>query len=220
MKHLLIEKQLSHYRQNGFIEFEDFLSEKEISLLIKEVTGIYTKKRAFIKHPTPEETYILGKDLYLENKSIRKFCQKKKLTELAKAFCNESLLRIAFDQAFFFEEDFRPDFSLESAPEEIFSFQGLKCLLLFQLDDTETKPDEETPLTLYPLKRGNVIFINPRINLDLSPLFSKKTRLYMIGYSKVNAQYVFNEKDPLTHELKKRGYSFGDTLKEEFHPTC
>lgn len=222
MKHLLIEKQLSHYREKGFIEFEDFLTQEEIALIENEVMGTFSKKRGSVPNPAPEQTYVIGKDLYLENEKIKSFCVKKKLTDLAKALCNETLLRVAFDQAFLFDKAYTPPFPYETSLESIFSYQGLMCLVVIQLKNTKVNADEDALLeaSLSPLKKGNVLYINPKSVLDIKPLFEEDTKLYMIGYTKVKSQYIANKLDPLSHVLKKRGFTFGDFLTEEFHPTC
>lgn len=220
MKHLLLEKQLSYYREHGFIEFDNFLSEEEIFLLETEVKGYLIKKAGSLKKTPDEILYLAGKDLYLENKKLLSFCMKKKLTSLLKAFSHESLLRLAFDQSLIFKEDFMPPFSLTESLENIFSYQGLMNVIVFQLQDLKPDPDiEEKSASLKPEKKGNLIFIDAKKEMDLAPLFSKNTELYLVGYAKLKAQYVFNPNDPHTHELKKRGLSFGDFLTEKYHPT-
>jgi hypothetical protein len=217
MKHLLLEKQLSFYREHGFVEFDNFLTDEEIYLLETEVKGSLTKKIGSLNKASSETLYLKGKDLYLTNEKLKAFCLKKKLTALLKSFSNEPLLRLAFDQALFFNENYAPPFPLVESLENIFSYQGLVNAIVFQLADHET---EEETASLKPEKKGNLIFIDAQKQIDISPLFAENTEMYLIGYAKLKSQYVFNPIDPHTHELKKRGLSFGDFLTEEIHPSC
>jgi|GEM_PF-1772524 len=213
MRQLLLEQQISYYKEHGYIEFEDFLTEEEVQFIESETTGTLTKKIGSLLHKEPEVLYVNGKDIYLENSKIKKFCTKKKISNAAKGLSNKQFIRLAFDQVLRFDKDYHPPFALENSYEKISSYQELVCGVLIQFENREEEG-------FIPSKRGNVTYIDFTKELNLEPLFKKDTKLYLIGYSTLKGQYVHNENDPLTHLLKDRGLTYGDTLQEEFHPSC
>ncbi len=64
---------------------------------------------------------------------------------------------------------------------------------------------------------GGAIFFSAEHTFSLA---EEGDRDYLlIAYAGPRAVYVFNEHDPDTHALKKKGFGFGDRLREETHPT-
>jgi len=64
---------------------------------------------------------------------------------------------------------------------------------------------------------GGAVFFSAEHTFSLAE--EDETSYLLIAYAGPRAVYVFNEHDPDTHALKKKGYGFGDRLREETHPT-
>lgn len=63
---------------------------------------------------------------------------------------------------------------------------------------------------------GNAIFFSAEHVFSLE---EEEQSFLLIAYAGPRAVYVFNKRDPDTHALKKKGYGFGDRLREAAHPT-
>ena len=64
---------------------------------------------------------------------------------------------------------------------------------------------------------GSAIFFSAEHTFSLAE--EGENGYLLIAYAGPGAVYVFNERDPDTHALKREGYVFGDRLREETHPT-
>jgi hypothetical protein len=62
------------------------------------------------------------------------------------------------------------------------------------------------------IETGNVTFVQK----DKISAITKPT--FLAIYGKAESIYIFNERDPHTHQLKKLGYVFGDRLKSTDFP--
>jgi len=67
------------------------------------------------------------------------------------------------------------------------------------------------------LPDGSGYFVTPTCLLvDLN--LNLELDYFLIAYAGHNACYIYNKRDPFTHNLKELGYAFGDNLQAKFHP--
>ena len=64
----------------------------------------------------------------------------------------------------------------------------------------------------------NILFINPSYPVDFKSLLENDQKYFIIAYADNRTVYKSNKNDKNNNFLKKFSYSFGDRLKEEFHP--
>ncbi|MCH9630206.1 MAG: hypothetical protein S4CHLAM37_02000 [Chlamydiia bacterium] len=86
------------------------------------------------------------------------------------------------------------------------------------------KTDDEEEREL--IRNEVEIELNPKSALFFDPkrirfLFdgeNDNASIYLVSYTQKNSRYIHCEDDPYTHDIKKEGSGFGDTLKDELHP--
>ena len=98
------------------------------------------------------------------------------------------------------------------------SFQGGVCYLLIKLDNNIALDSSNLPK-----KQGSLIFFKSSDSensslINLEDLYSRSHKFLLIGYGDIKTLYKLNKNDPNLNYLKNFGYSFGDKLKDEFHP--
>lgn len=139
------------------------------------------------------------RDLSNVSEPIKTIAYMSRLAKLASELTHKRFLRFGFDQLL------SPPIAIGNLQNEV-CIQGLVCVLYLSLD-TDEGPFE-----------GHGIFALPTVDLATLPLNPEK-RYFLIGWADERAQYIFQPKDPHTHELKKHGYVFGDRLNDRWHPT-
>lgn len=171
-------------------------------------------KHGFIEFEIPHENMFPliepGRDSWRKSLPLQHFLTRT-LGALALSLTGKPNLRLGCDQ--FISDENRPK---QLAPlKELFSIQGFAIGAILAKDPII--PERKSSLGILPLptKAGNILFFRTDLILDWPHLSSD---IYMVLYALVNAVYIHNPKDPLTHYLKTFGYNFGDQLKNEFHP--
>lgn len=171
-------------------------------------------KHGFIEFEIPHETIFpliqSGRDSWRKSPPLEHFLTRT-LAPLALSLAGKPNLRLGCDQLFSTEN--RPK---QQAPlKELFSIQGFAIGAI--LAENPILPERKSSLGILPLpsRAGNILFFRTDLILDWPHL---SCDIYMVLYALVNAVYIHNQQDPLTHYLKPFGYNFGDQLKNEFHP--
>lgn len=213
------------------------ISREEADLLaVATKDALQAKTRAAFlsgKPPQFSDFFRAGRDLWRENKAIKKVVLRSKLASVAAELAKKPSLRLAFDQTLLSA----PAFNLNSLPcltrplslTESSCIQGIVGALLLQLSDPYSTPpalpdsldDEPAPLALFPQKKGSGIFFSPSAPLSLehfTAVNQEEIHQLLIVYSVDKSLYKREELDPHIHNLKRLGYQFGDRLKKETHP--
>jgi len=208
MRYLILDSQINFYKEHGYIEFEDILSEEECEILKNEIGYILEKEN--ITNLDPKEVYKRSRDLFRKSEKIKKFTLNRKFASIASSLSGIGKLRIAFDQTFFFMK--KNIFEKNGPITNINSLQGIVNFMLLKLDDSEPKK-----IGIFPKKKCGCVFIKSKTLLDFDDLFSNE-EFFLIAYGDLKTVFNPNHKDPNVNFLKQFGYSYGDTLKDATHP--
>lgn len=177
MKYSINREQQFFFDQNGYIEFDGLLTEKEQKTLSDALKKVASPTR----------------DLSLDLELVKSVSHLPRLAALASSLTRVRLLRFAFDELLV------APFTITTLEGSI-AVQGIACGLILSLE------------------ADHALYVNKITDFSTLPLDPSK-RYFLIGYAEDKALYTYQPKDPFTHELKKRGYVFGDHLKAPLHPT-
>lgn len=194
MHYFLSADQKAFFEKQGFIEFEGLVSEAEVAIL-KRCKAERDSSRA-----DPQIEKIVYSSLF---------------AKIASELSLQKRLRFGYDEQYFL-----PIVETGRATlNDTNSIRGLVSALMICLEGESDAPANSLPFTPFPQKPGNATIFLPTLEWDYS-LFSKrpKQRFLLITYATTRAMYVFEEKDPHTHALKRLGYVFGDRLGEACNP--
>ena len=213
------------FSKNGFVEFENFLTLEQITLLNKEIDQTLAN-RLKVSLPQLQKTPVNllfqeGFDLWRDSEALKKVIFKSNFAEIASYLFNIPLLRMGFDQ-------YLPSTTIETLPlsdgvslQDISSAKPLAGGLLLNLSEDENPlelPCEQTGCPV-PLKRGNVVFLSAEKPIPWHLISTlKNQRFFAVVYATKRAIYHLDNKDPHTHAWKRRGYVFGDRLNDHLHP--
>jgi len=248
MRYITDDMHREFFQENGFIEFESILPEKQIQdlrTLTEETlcTSLKAKKED-LEQLGAEVLFMAGRDLWREHPELQKAVSNRGLAATAAELCGTKPLRLAYTQAF---SSFHADESVDKSNEslkahfqntfslnESSSFQGLCCALMICLEheaiveegeegeEGEKEEEEAVPegvLDAFPRHTGNGIFFKATAPIDFHRLFDDGKNSYlMIVFSEVKACYVKCELDLHGNALKDLDYNFGDRLNDEAHP--
>jgi hypothetical protein len=96
----------------------------------------------------------------------------------------------------------------------MFSFQGI--VLGAAWGNYPELPAKRSPLGLLPMPTPkHILFFRPEILLDWPHV---KEPIYLVLFGLSNSVYIHNPKDLASNDLKRLGYHFGDTLRNDTHP--
>ncbi len=134
------------------------------------------------------------RDISSVHSDVREIVLSRSRAKLASELSYNKVLRFGFDELFV-----QPN-TTKNLLNEI-CIQGLIICLFLDIDSDD----------------GRGIFTLPNVDISELPLDPNK-RYLLIGWAEEKAIYIMQPNDPHTHELKKRGYVFGDRLQEKWHP--
>ncbi|NGX44388.1 MAG: hypothetical protein KR126chlam5_00551 [Candidatus Anoxychlamydiales bacterium] len=212
MKYLILDSQINFFQENGFIEFENIFPQEKIQIIENEIDTIFKSKKNldFFKQ------YIAFRDLFRKSSIIKKITLDKSIASIAKTLSNRSSLRLLFDQTFITNK--KNLFESFKTINDVISFQGAVCYAVIKLDSNTTIDSNNLPK-----KQGSLTFFKSSLAenhmpLNLKDLYSNSHKFLLIAYGDIRTLYKLNKNDPNLNYLKNFGYSFGDKLKDEFHP--
>jgi hypothetical protein len=196
MKYQISAEQRNFFENHGYIEYERLLSEKECSALLSAVK----------KCEKP-------RDMARESEEVRKLLSSPRFGQIASALCLKKKLRYGLDELYSPAKR-APGFSVLQDERCI---QGITFAMLICLDEDAIGEPEDGDI--FPRHTGNVTFFTPDGIYDSKHDASHQYQTcILLVWVDSNSQYIFQEKDAYTHDLKKLGYVFGDTLLEKTHP--
>ena len=179
--------------------------------LSAQQTSFFTKN-GFIELEMGHEKFLQdgGRDQWRHEPKLKDFLLRK-LGPMALVLAGKKQLLLACDQMVTKEN--RP--TQACMLKEMFCIQGLAIGVA--IGDHPVVPAKKSPLGILPMPtEGHILFFRPDIILDWPHTASD---VYIAIFALPSAVYVHNPKDPSTHFLKQFGYNFGDTLKNETHPS-
>lgn len=221
MKFAVDSAHRDFFKNNLAIEFQEFFTADQIQHLREQLMSslkqrLKEKGVAFDK-ATSEQLYLTGRDLWRSSADLRKFVAQSKLADIAADLLEERQIRLGYDQYVplppshqekldsAYHSLLRSELTLNSAS----CIQGILCGAMIALQD---EPETKSPI--FPTRAGNVIYFDPAAPLA----FSEGCEALMIVYTRAKAQYILQPNDPNTHDFKKLGYVFGDSLKDKLNP--
>jgi hypothetical protein len=197
MKLTILPDHFKYFQRYGSIEFTGFINSQQIEQINSEIDLIEKKRQASTKEE--KNPWLLGRDLWRENDSLRKILCQAKWAEIAAQLTNAKVIRFGFDQLLE-----KPDCILTSGSlEEASHLQGIACSLLLGLKGNADSP--------FP-KQGDACYYNSDFPFDFSQL-PDKSRYLLIVYAQERTLYT--KKSP---EMNRMEYRVGEILKDKFHP--
>ncbi len=225
MKFLLTSDQLYFFQQNGYIEFEQFLTEKQleiINLAIQEALSPSLTKAS------SEEQFMGGRDLCHRNQSLFKWACQNHFAHIMSDLIQTRPLRFGFDQWFSSVQE-SSNLRLKKTTEHYQSFldqkaslESVSCVkgvaggLMICLSSGSGDREKDDP---FPFHKESVLFMSPSTVWNWNSIRQHPGQnFYMIVYTELSAWYQFQPADPHTHEWKRLGYVFNEKLADQRHP--
>jgi hypothetical protein len=199
MRYFIDNKHNLFFSTNKHLYFENIFNETDINTIQKEILNIYKKRKSSLK----ESEYELYRDLWRDSDLLLK--KSKDIGKILLLLRREKLLRLAFDQVL--HKDMPLPYLDETITLKTLSpIQGVIGGIFIFLSNTTPTPST------------NFLFIKEDFEFTLKDLFENTSHLYLIAFSNLKAQYIFNENDLAAHKFKKLGYSYGDFLVDKYNP--
>lgn len=241
MKLAISPEQRQFFRKHRKLELEDLLKSdqlKKINLGLESVLEqrLNVKRDRVFLEP-PGRIYAAGRDLWRSDEALKKLVLSSQLAELASELIEFKPLRIGFDQ-------FYPSMPVEARPigysdsyretllhpqtlKDLSCVQGVLCALAICLAGSENDAPKiqsaEAPAlsssVIFPSRAGNAVIFDPQVTIDFHSILQEEPHRYLlITYTHATSLYFLQETDPLTHEMKRLGYVFGDRLSDKLNP--
>ncbi len=164
------------------------------------------------------ELWKAGKDLWKHDPEVKKILFQLKLGEIANNLFKTRPIRLVLMQTLFTENKEDSVFAKDLTLNEICSATPLLGGVFLCLDSSEVHEKEPLPNLLHQQK-GRAVFFSADYPIPFKELFKqKKARYLLLALAPHNARYKLEANDIHTHALKKEGYVFGDSLREETAP--
>lgn len=239
MKFATSKPHRDFFHKNGWIEFDDLLSEEQLSLANQAIDQVLEERLKISKQKlstvSAEVAYAHGRDLWRSHSGLKKIAVQTKFGEITAELIETKPLRLGNDQVFIMPEKI----SVSSEPsvfsdflnktislEEASCLHGVVSGVVFALNDGNAdsvaeKASEQTQegIDVFPVKAGNAIFFRANVQVNWHCLsMHTGQRFYMIVYTESSSFYRLQPKDPHTHALKRLGYVFNDRLLDKLNP--
>lgn len=231
MRYDLPPKLVSFYKDKGFIELENLLSEEELYEISRECDSLLKQKlkshNLALSEVSLKTSFQEGWNLHEDSPILQKFISQKKLIEIVSQLTGLNKLKVGFTQVFRTfdktqsesDETLPPIFYHYTSLDDVSCLQGLQigCMIHLvseraisqdPLVDIEHAKGILHPLPMHP---KSITFFNSKFPFSLDPLPDFSHQLYLlVTFGRENMVYVDQPKDPHNHELKKQGLVFGD----------
>lgn len=223
MRFTLPDSYAEFFSKNQIIELEEILTDQEADLLCSKLEIALSK--ALHEKPltitSNSDMWKAGRTLWEEDPEIKNVLLHLKLGEIAHFLFKKRPIKLGYAQTFFTELKGDSPFPAKATLTEISSFTPVLGGAFLCLNAQEVLEIQEPSLLpdLKVQKKGRAIFFSGEYPLPLEELFKQKgLRYLLLCFIPQTARYKLEPKDLHTHLLKKQGYVFGDTLKEETCP--
>ncbi len=247
MKFSTAKEHRDFFQKNGWIEFEDLVSQQLLEQVNRAVDRTVADRLTNPDGKTApfssEKHYLAGRDLWRADPLLKKFISQAKFAEIAVELTEKIPLRLGFDQLFprlcesLYEKE--PSYLYSSFLKEDYTLQEASCLsglavgIMLSLGPCSERlgsqrvlPDalwnrEPRPgvITPFPSKPGHAVFFQPQRPIRWNFIAEQgANRFLLIVYTGSTAYYQRETNDPHVHALKKLGYVFNDRLTDRLHP--
>lgn len=240
MKFATSKEQRDFFQKNGWIEFEEMLSNDQLALMNQALDQVIAARLNVAPEKlgalAAEKIYLQGHDVWRSHPFLQKIATQTRLAEIGAGLIEKKILRLGYDQFFLgppkkshvldnrslFYQFLEKTTSLET----VSCLQGVTCGLVFALGGNENVFPEEKPssfethgMEIFPSQAGHAIFFQSHLPIHWSRLFELQgQRFYLIVYTNPTAHYQLQPEDPHTHALKRLGYIINDKLNDKLNP--
>lgn len=238
MKFAIAKEHRTFFQKQGWIEFEDLLSNAQLTLVNQAIDQVLAERLNVpferLRSLSSEKYYLQGRDVWRSSSILQTFVAQTRFAEIAAELIEKKTVRLGYDQ-FFPPHQATP--YLQKSPsiyshfleqttslEEVSCLRGVACGLLVALGGEENDVHLEQQVSsegidVFTIRPGNVIFFRPAVLVNWSRLYAYPgQRFYMIVYVAASAYYQLQPRDPHTHALKRLGYVFNDKLSDKLNP--
>lgn len=237
MKFVLSGEHKEFFRKQHHIEFEGLIQASHLSDLNRGIDKALSERLNItpsqLRHLNSQKIYNVGRDLWRICEQLKKVVLHPKLAEIASELVHMRPLRIGYDQLLsgVSAEVGEPDATYASLLKQSIAINQTSCLSrvacglmiclsapvekIAQEEGNESLPSKD----IFPLVPGNGIYFNSEYPINYSLLHTLQGYRYIqIVYVQASSQYILEERDFHTHDLKHLGYVFGDTVNDKLHP--
>lgn len=236
MKFATAKEHRDYFQKQGWIEFEDLLSNDQLILANQAIDQVLAARLSVpqdrLHLSSSEKFYLQGRDLWRSNLILRKLVTHTRFAEIAAELIEKKPLRLGYDQLFPARQ--QKPFSPESSQiysnflEKTLSLEMMSCLseiacgLVLTFNEKQESFSENHLMegaNVFSNHAGNIIFFKPDLLINWNYLYAHLgQRFYLIVYTYPSAHYQLQSQDPHTHALKRLGYIFNDKLNDHLHP--
>lgn len=231
MNFTVIREHREFFRKHHWIECEGILSTEELKRVSEEIPKVLADRSTEVRSPSlsikafDKQNFGIGHDIWRGATSLKKIILSHSLAGIASELIEQKPLRFGYDKLFPAVTSIptRDSYAafLQTTPtlEEMSCIQGVLCGAMLCLSNENGRMNEEISSTIFSKNPGHAVFFAPGWALPLNEIYQNPGCSYLLlVYTKVNAVYFAQQGDPHLHHFKRLGYSFGDRLKEPFHP--
>lgn len=235
MKFALSKEHHDFFQNQGYIQFDGFLSKDQIDSLSHSIDKALEHKlnldQSKISSLSAEQLFLQGRDLWRQNDELRKWACQQRFAATAAELTRKRMLRLGYDQLMPGQQpnhlltgSYQQFLDQEISLEAMSCVSNVACGLIISLSDGIKKEEEPNAsvqgIDLFPFKTGNAVFVTPQTLINLRSIFQHTgQRFYFIIYTDQAAWYLLQPCDPHTHDWKQElGYSFNEKLSDKRHP--
>lgn len=201
-------QQRVFYRKNGFIAFEDVVTDQLVDTVYQKSRELLAKRMHCELESLPEQDthklFMQGRDLWREDPLIEKISLKRAYAEVASDLFSISPVRIAYDH---YLCPGKEPLILSHSLKARSSLQNVIGGFFITLCDIGPHP-------MLPSKKGGILFISPFLEMNMEVQFP----LLQVVYCREQTRYFPNSEDPLSGHPRKLGYHSGELLVNKTHP--
>lgn len=237
MKLAIVKEHRDFFQKQGFIEFENFLTQSQLKEWNQAIDQALASRLEVtvdsVKRSSAEKLFLQSRDLWRTHEPLKKLVCQPRYAKIASELVEAAPIRLGYDQ--FFPVSYE---ALNLAKEDVYTrylqpienlesrscLRGVLCGLMLALgpaeDEVSQSENLEAGIDVFPHPPGHAIFFQPQAEVNWNQFYQHAgQRFFLIVYTQLFAYYELQPKDPHTHALKHLGYIFNDKLSDRLNPT-
>lgn len=232
MKLSTAKEHRDFFQKNGWIEFDEFISQERLEQSHKALEQVLADRLKAspetLRLMPSEKLFLQGRDVWRSHPILHKLATHVRFAEIASELIGKKPLRLGYDQFLFSPIEgnhvngSRFFLATPASLEMVSCIKEVECGLICALDDVKRNEDEEViteGADIFPRKRGNAIYFKPDLMVNWRRLDAHLGQaFYMVVYTSAVSFYILQPQDLHTHSLKRLGYFFNDRLNDKLHP--
>ncbi|SCA62815.1 hypothetical protein SCG7086_AE_00060 [Chlamydiales bacterium SCGC AG-110-P3] len=231
---LFVDQRSCHYfEEQGYIHFENLLSEKQLLDATGAADRLVARKMPLangLKPRSPDDVMTCGIGIAGEDDVMGRLVRSRHLAEVVYELTDERPLRLGRDvlltgakaptNLYLFEKP--------RSLADVICYQGMAGAVLIRLRGEAGEQEADRKISeqgirgqtgAIPPKPGAGVFLAPTKEIDFAALTADPNSIFLlIVYLTDRAVYVANDADPTPYGDKRLGYGVGDRLRENGHP--